>query len=66
MWALSAKHARTVPMAAISALLLHYESASEFVITLKASNKNCSRRHFNLLLLPFEEKRLDFSCESSA
>ena len=36
------------------------------ILTLKAPNKNCSRRHFNFLLLSFEELRLDFSCESSA
>ena len=35
-------------------------------LTLKAPNKNCSRRHFNFLLLSFEEIRPDFSCESSA
>ena len=27
------------------------------VLTLKALNKNCSRRHFNFLLLPFEENK---------
>ena len=36
------------------------------MFTLIAPNKNCSRRHFNFLLLSFEEIRLDFSCESSA
>ena len=35
-------------------------------LTVKAPNKICSRRHFNFLLLSFEEIRLDFSCESSA
>ena len=34
-------------------------------ITLKAPNKNCSRQHFNFLLLSFEENKLDFSCEFS-
>ena len=36
------------------------------VLTLKALNKNCSRRHFNFLRLSFEKIRLDFSCESSS
>ena len=27
------------------------------VLTLKALNKNCSRRHFNFLLLSFEENK---------
>ena len=36
------------------------------VLTLKAPNKNCSRRHFNSLLLSFEKRKLDFSCEPSA
>ena len=34
-------------------------------LTLKAPNKICSRRHFNFLLLSFEEIRLDVLCESS-
>ena len=33
---------------------------------LKVPNKNCSRQHFNFLLLSFEEIKLDFSRESSA
>ena len=36
------------------------------ILTLKAPNKNCSRWHFNFLLLSFKKIRLDFSCESSA
>ena len=35
-------------------------------LTLKVPNKNCSRRHFNFLLLSFKKVRLDVSCESSA
>ena len=35
-------------------------------LTLKAPIKNCSRRHFNFLLLSFEENRLDFSYVPSA
>ena len=35
-------------------------------LTLKEPNKNCSRRHFNFLLLSFVKIRLDFSCQSSA
>ena len=27
------------------------------ILTLKAPNKNCSRRHFNFLLLSFEENK---------
>ena len=27
------------------------------IITLKAPNKNCSKRHFNVLLLSFEENK---------
>ena len=30
-------------------------------LTLKAPNKNCSRQHFNFLLLSFKKIRLDFS-----
>ena len=33
-------------------------------LTLKSPNKNCSRRHFNFLLLFLEKIRLDFSCEA--
>ena len=36
------------------------------ILTLKAPNKNCSRRHFKFLLLSFEKIRLDISCKSSA
>ena len=35
-------------------------------MTLKAPNKNCSRRHLFFFLLSFEEIRLDVSNESSA
>ena len=28
------------------------------LLTLKAPNKNCSRRHFNFLLLSFEENKV--------
>ena len=35
-------------------------------LTLKASNENCSKQHFDFLLLSFGEIRLDVSCESSA
>ena len=28
-----------------------------FTLTLKAPNKNCSRQHFNFLLLSFEENK---------
>ena len=38
--------------------LTHYISRWQF--TLKASNKNCSRRHFNFLLLSFEENKACF------
>ena len=31
--------------------------AAKFNLTLKAPNKNCSRRHFNVLLLSFEENK---------
>ena len=37
-----------------------------FVLTLKAPKKNCSRRYFNCLLLFSQQIRLDFSRESSA
>ena len=30
---------------------------NEGTLTLKGPNKNCSRRHFNFLLLSFEEKK---------
>ena len=36
------------------------------LLTLKGPNKNCSRRHFSILLLSLEKIRLDVSCESSA
>ena len=29
-----------------------------YLLTLKAPNKNCSRRHFNFLLLSFEENKV--------
>ena len=29
-----------------------------YLLTLKAPNKNCSRRHFNFLLLSFEENKI--------
>ena len=45
---------------------MNYEHVYIHVLTLKAPNKNCSRRHFNFLILSFEEIRIDFSCESSA
>ena len=32
-------------------------SASKMLLPLKALNKNCSRRHFNFLLLSFEENK---------
>ena len=32
-------------------------------LTLKVPNKNCSRQHFNFLLLSLEENEADFSCE---
>ena len=35
-------------------------------LTLKMPIKNCSRPHFNFLLLSFEENKLDVSSESSA
>ena len=38
----------------------------QMILTIKAPNENCSGRHFNFLLLSFEEIRLDVSCESSA
>ena len=37
---------------------LHFENSQVhlcFVLTLKRPNKNCSRRHFNFLLLSFKE-----------
>ena len=30
---------------------------NNYYLTLKAPNKNCSRRHFNFLLLSFEENK---------
>ena len=36
------------------------------VVTLKAQNKNCSRRHFNFYFYLSKKIRLDFSCDSSA
>ena len=36
--------------------LMHNATASGS-LTLKAPNKNCSRRHFNFLLLSFEENK---------
>ena len=42
--------------------ILHYVSFSVVIsspgaLTLKAPNKNCSRRHFNFLLLSFEDNK---------
>ena len=36
-------------------------SLPRLYLTLKVPNKNCSRRHFNFLLLSFEENRLEIS-----
>ena len=35
-------------------LLVKISHHYNIFLTLQASNKNCSRRHFNFLLLPFE------------
>ena len=37
-----------------------FHSISVQILTLKAPNKNCSRQHFNLLLLSFEENKASF------
>ena len=45
---------------AIATKCLPAETASEsgiILLTLKTPNKNCSRRHFNFLLLSFEENK---------
>ena len=46
--------------------LMYYKQEFPVLLTLKVPNKNCSRRHFNILLLSLKKIRLDFSCESSA
>ena len=37
-------------------VLAHFENPNE-TLTLKAPNKNCSRRHFNFFLLSLEENK---------
>ena len=37
--------------------LIDEGNKARYVLTLKAPNKNCSRRHFNFLLLSFEENK---------
>ena len=41
-------------------------TAKTLNLTLKVPNKNCSRQHFDFLLLSFEVIRLHVLCESSA
>ena len=36
---------------------LNVYQAWRCILTLKAPNKNCSRRHFNFLILSFEENK---------
>ena len=47
-------------------ILKEVDTIDDNHLALKAPYKNCSRRHFNFLLLSSKKIRLDFSCESSA
>ena len=43
--------------AGVAAAASPLAKCSSFTLTLKAPNKNCSRRHFIVLLLSFEENK---------
>ena len=43
------------PSLSVEFILFEYVDCK--MLTLKAPNKNCSRRHFNFLLLSFEENK---------
>ena len=47
-------------------VLIIWKLSFKGYLTLRAPNKNGSRRYFNFLLYLSKKTRLDFSCESSA
>ena len=48
---------RKLPFSLSSNVFVTVQPTAKIVLTLKALNKNCSRRHFNFLLLSFEENK---------
>ena len=50
-------HEKGAKSAISVSILNELQDAAETVLTIKMPNKNCSRRHFNFLLLSFKENK---------